>query len=313
MNSQDTKWINSSSRIMGLSLALLLSACSTMPESIQHQSPQQISVQAVHQGSTNISGQTVRWGGIITQVINNEKGTWVEVLALELNDIGRPSSNRLKNDGRFIAKVKQFLDPEVYQQGYSFTVVGTLAEKIDGKIGEFKYSYPTIDSQGHYLWPKYSRRTSHYVMPGYWYYGFHSNWHFGYNYYGYGIRYRRGFDYPYYPFYGHLTRRVNHVSNRVQNFASRKPYLANRMPIVSVAKNDKLWKLNTQRLTRQGREAKALTRRVDYNANNKRNQTANKTSTRKSSSLSNTSSRAVGRGSSRNVNRPVRTDNNQDN
>ncbi|MFT5451593.1 MAG: outer membrane lipoprotein [Enterobacterales bacterium] len=281
MNRLDVKWINTSTRLIGLFLILFVSACSTMPEAIQYENPQQVSVQSVHQGATNINGQTVRWGGIITQVINNENGTWVEVLALNLNDAGRPSNNRLENEGRFIAKVDQFLDPEVYQQGYSFTVVGTLTDKIDGKIGEYKYSYPTINAQGHYLWPKYSRRTSHYVMPGYWYYGFHSQWHFGYNYYGYGIRHHRGIDYPYYPFYGHLTRRDTHLN--------AKP---------SALKNDNLWKLNTQRLTRVGREASALTRQADYHSNriqpgakagHKTSRTKSAASSKRSSRLSSTS------------------------
>ena len=261
MNKLDVKWTSSYRWVMGLALAAILSACSTMPEAIQYDITQEVSVQSIHQGKTTISGQTVRWGGVITQVINNEQGTWVEVLALQLNDIGRPSNNRLTNEGRFIAKIDQFLDPEVYQQGYSFTAIGKLADKIDGKIGEFKYSYPTINVEGHYLWPKYSQRTQHYVMPGYWYYGFHSRWHFGYNYYGYGIRHRYGLYYPYYPLYGHMTRRITPIAHHRRG--------------VFIPQNDKLWEQNTQRLTRVGREARALTRQAAHNKKY-RNQTDNR-------------------------------------
>ncbi|PCJ50539.1 MAG: hypothetical protein COA74_01800 [Gammaproteobacteria bacterium] len=226
---------------------LVLSACSNMPESIQYENPEEISLLAVQQGAINLTGQTVRWGGVITQVINNENDTWVEILALNLNDSGRPSSSRFNNDGRFIAKIDQFLDPEVYQQGYSFTVVGTLADKIDGKIGEFNYSYPVIQVDGHYIWPKKSPYRSHYVVPGYWYYGFHPHWRFGYSYYGYGVRSHQSHYYPYHPFYGHMTRRATPVTKSI-------------VPGIIVRNGDaqSQWKFKTQRLTNQWRQAKAV-------------------------------------------------------
>ena len=190
-----------------LMLSVLVSACAHIPDSINSQSITEISVQAVQQNTGSYKGQTVRWGGVITQVINNADDTWIEVLALPLSSRGKPTTNRQKSQGRFIAKVSEFIDPEVYQEGYPFTVIGILTDKIDGKIGEFKYSFPVVEVQGYHLWSKNSYYHYPYITPGYWYYGYHPYWRFGYNYYGYGVRLHHGY-YPYYPFYGHLSRNI---------------------------------------------------------------------------------------------------------
>ncbi len=193
-----------------LSLVLIMTGCASIPESISTEISTSISIQSVQQNSANYEGQLVRWGGIITQVVNHEQETWIEILALDLKSNAKPLSNRMKSTGRFIAKVSQFLDPEIYQDGLSITVVGELAKQIEGKIGEYNYDYPVVQVSNHHLWPKVNYRRYPYITPGYWYYGMSPYWgysSFGYPYYGYGVRlhHHHGF-YPYYPIFGHINR-----------------------------------------------------------------------------------------------------------
>lgn len=197
---------NFATRMIALTMFFIIATgCSTIPEALVHENLSMISVEDVQQEPDNYKGQRVRWGGVITQIINNKDDTWVEVLALQLSSNGRPLSNRLNNQGRFIAKLDQFLDPEVYQAGYSITIIGTVTDNIDGKIGEYLYQFPVITVQGHHLWPKMTSRAYRYISPGYWYYGHHPFWNFGYSYYGFGVRFHYDY-YPYYPIYGHLNR-----------------------------------------------------------------------------------------------------------
>lgn len=225
-------------------IPVFIAACSIMPESIDRENIPQISVQAVQQNTANFKGQSVRWGGIITQVINNADDTWIEVLSTDLSSSGRPSSNRNNNQGRFIAKINQFLDPEVYLEGNKLTVIGVLADKIDGKIGEFNYSFPVIETQGHYLWANQVYRQYPYITPGYWYYGFNPYWNFGYGYYGYGVRFNHGY-YPYYPMFGHLDRRYEPLQHYTREGIYRptrgdaKPMDINRQIIYQGAGNNK--------------------------------------------------------------------------
>jgi len=209
-----------------LLLSLLISACANVPASIQSENVATVNANIVQGQMDRYQGQSVRWGGVITQVINHANETWIEVLSLDLQTSGRPVSDREQNHGRFIAKMDEFLDPEVYQEGYSFTVVGVLTEGIDGKIGDYNYTFPVVTAHGHHLWPKKSYRYYPPIMPGYWYYGFHPYWRFGYGYYGYGVRIV-GEYYPYYPVFGHLDRRTKSVSNRYRSgrFEPRKEVL----------------------------------------------------------------------------------------
>ena len=200
--------IQFSSKFMVMFLiTLFISACARMPTSIQSENINQLDIHTVQQSNNAENGQTVRWGGVITQVINNTDDTWIEVLSMKLSRNGRPIDNRKESQGRFIVKIDQFLDPQIYQEGHSLTVIGVLTDKIDGKIGEFNYSFPVVTGQGHHLWAQKTYRNYPYIMPGYWYYGFHPYWRYGYGYYGYGVRYHHGY-YPYYPLFGHLDRRL---------------------------------------------------------------------------------------------------------
>ena len=190
--------------------SFLLAACASIPEPIEYDFEDEIFLQDVQMNVINHKGEKVRWGGVITQVINNESDTWVEILALELNNSTRPTGDRNNSSGRFIAKVDHFLDPEIYKDGYSLTVLGTLDDAIDGKIGDFNYSFPVVQVEAHHLWSNNSYRRYPYIAPGYWHYGHYPHWGFGYGYYGFGVRYNYGY-YPYYPMYGYMSRGVEPV------------------------------------------------------------------------------------------------------
>ena len=99
-------------------------------------------------------GELIRWGGSIASIENKQNETWVEIVSRKLNRSGRPESSD-KTDGRFLAKVNEFLDPEVYNKGRLMTFYGELAASHDGKIGEQPYSFPVVNSKMIYLWPKY--------------------------------------------------------------------------------------------------------------------------------------------------------------
>lgn len=95
----------------------------------------------------------MRWGGTIAEVTNHAQDTWIEIVSRPLDGDGRPERTD-QTDGRFIAKVKGFLDPAVYERGRELTVVGTFAARIDRPIGEHTYSFPIVAATQIYLWPK---------------------------------------------------------------------------------------------------------------------------------------------------------------
>jgi len=102
----------------------------------------------------------VRWGGIIVDVVNEEKFSLIQVLFHPLSYLGRPQLDK-PTEGRFFIKSNKFFDPMVYINNTEITVVGTLNGDIEHKIGKRIIQIPLILSKNVYLWPKHQERREH--------------------------------------------------------------------------------------------------------------------------------------------------------
>jgi len=134
--------------------ALLLAGCTTIPEPINTaEDVPLVSYSAALNNPEQVVGQQARWGGVIADVRNAEDETIIEMVNFSLKSWGRPLVSDDSN-GRFLAIIDGFIDPEVYQPGRSLTVLGTVQETRIGKIDEYTYRYPVLKATGYYLWPK---------------------------------------------------------------------------------------------------------------------------------------------------------------
>jgi outer membrane lipoprotein len=176
-------------RCCTLLLALLLSACaSQVPQAIREAPADSPSLQQVRAHSTDHLGQQARWGGTIIETVNREDATWLTVLASPLYRNGEPQVSD-DSAGRFIAIVPEFLEPQVYAPDRQVTVTGTLLRTEAGKVGEYLYTYPVIQADAWYLWPKAIEAPWGYGYP---YPGWYDPWYYDPWYpYGYPYRYRR--------------------------------------------------------------------------------------------------------------------------
>jgi outer membrane lipoprotein len=183
------RYLVTTSRFGVLLMALLLSACaSQVPQNIRNAPADNLSLEQVREHAADHLGRQVRWGGTIIETGNRENTTRVTVLGRPLYKGGEP---RFTDDsaGRFIAIVPEFLDPQVYAPDRQVTVTGTLLRTETGKVGEYPYTYPVVQADVWYLWPKASKRPYGYPYPGW-----HDPWFYNpwYPYrYGYPYRYRR--------------------------------------------------------------------------------------------------------------------------
>jgi len=132
--------------------ALLLGACSTVPENIRSPEITAVSISQARENPTANKGTRIRWGGTIAKVENRQQQTRVEIVARELYDDGEPKQSD-HSLGRFMAEIEGFLDPAIYAVGRNLTVVGTLSGITREKLGEMNYNYPVIKAESHYLWP----------------------------------------------------------------------------------------------------------------------------------------------------------------
>ena len=132
--------------------------------------------------------QKIRWGGIILNTENKQNASWLTIIALPLNESGKPLDSD-QSPGRFIAIVDEFLEPLVYSPDRQITVTGHLIRTETQQVGEFSYEYPVIQVEHYYLWPAKPEQT--YVdYPPYW----HNPWYYPYGY---------SWPYPYYPQHRH--------------------------------------------------------------------------------------------------------------
>lgn len=141
-----------SRRVMFLSVAgaLALGGCATIPQPLQGNYPP-VSLEAARSGSA--ASAQVRWGGEIIETQPREQQTCFFVLAEPLDSQARPRADG-DSTGRFVACKDGFYDPEVFRKGRELTVTGTLAGTIQHKIGEFDYTYPKVEANTVYLWPR---------------------------------------------------------------------------------------------------------------------------------------------------------------
>lgn len=135
-------------RLVGLLLAAsLLAACATVPEPLAGD----FTAVAPDQSGDRHIGSQVRWGGRIIDTRPGQQETCIEILAADLDDRARPRLDDADR-GRFLACREGFKDPAIFDSGRAITVVGTLENFIEGRIGEFRYVYPRVAAETFYLW-----------------------------------------------------------------------------------------------------------------------------------------------------------------
>lgn len=148
-------------------LLLFFSACATQEQNaISVPPPLDLSLAEVRSDIPAHLNQRVRWGGSIAGVENRASETWLEIVARPLNSSGRPSAGD-ESFGRFIAKVKGFLDPAVYATGRLVTVAGIVGGGLTRTIGEYPYTYLVIDADTIKLWERPMEAPYYYSSPFY--------------------------------------------------------------------------------------------------------------------------------------------------
>lgn len=117
-----------------------------------------ISIPELQSGSAE-PGRAVRWGGSIVSVQNKPDITIVEIVSRPLWKTGRPTRSD-HSDGRFVAEIPGFVDPELLLDGSEISLVGTVQEVRPGLIGEATYQFPVMAVFQYKLWKPRKEFTS---------------------------------------------------------------------------------------------------------------------------------------------------------
>ncbi len=122
-----------------------------------------IAVSEIQAGTSEL-GQPVRWGGTVVNVQNKQDITVIEVVSRPLLASGRPARND-KTQGRFLAEVSGFLDPEILVEGRDITLTGVVKQLQDGTVGEANYSYPVLSVFKYHFWQQLTEKTANWGYP----------------------------------------------------------------------------------------------------------------------------------------------------
>ncbi len=178
--------------LIALFLMTLLAGCaSNIPEQIRSAPEGNPRVAEVRVDVDVFTGVEVRWGGEIALVENFESHTQIEIVARELTSSGRPLVND-PSPGRFVAKIRGFLDPAVYAERRQITVFGIVTGSLSKHIGEYLYDYPAVEVDSHVLWKPLPERDPYYYRP-YWYDPWYDPWYgpwYRHHHWRYPYRYR---------------------------------------------------------------------------------------------------------------------------
>ena len=137
-------------RLMTFALAGFLVGCVHPPQPLQGEFPPTTVADA--QAASHV-GERVRWGGTIVSTTLDPNRACLEVISHRLDRRARPRPTDETN-GRFIACVAGFLDPQLFVAKREVTVVGTLDASTRGKVGEYDYVYPRVAVESVNLWPE---------------------------------------------------------------------------------------------------------------------------------------------------------------
>ncbi|QIA76480.1 Slp family lipoprotein [Rodentibacter caecimuris] len=149
--------------------SFLLTGCITSPQGLEKDRFSITDYRTISPQDLNCHCKTVRLGGKIIQSEILPNKTKIEVLSLPIaNYSGKPILES-QSQGRFIAYLDGFVDPENLKDRY-ITLGGVLSGKEEGKIEQANYSYPVVQIENYRLWTL----TRHYYPLDHW-----NDWGFG--------------------------------------------------------------------------------------------------------------------------------------
>jgi outer membrane lipoprotein len=150
-----------------LSLLPWLTGCAHVISSgVREQARKDLPFSAVLANPEVYEGVTIIWGGQVIDTLNEEGLTLIKVLQIPVDYMGMPEDEAM-SQGRFLARIQGYADPEVYRKGRKLTLAGKIAGKKIEPLGAMEYVYPLVDVKEIYLWKQYQGRYGGYPSP-YW-------------------------------------------------------------------------------------------------------------------------------------------------
>ncbi len=134
-----------------LCVAILLTACSTLPENLASTDPDIVTDYQIWLSKGTEQPYSLRLGGVVASVTNLDDRTRVEMVNLPISSDGKPNLN-VEPSGRFVAYVHGYIEPMSFAEGRLVTFLGNNMGTEKGQVGDFEKTYPVMDVSAFRLW-----------------------------------------------------------------------------------------------------------------------------------------------------------------
>ena len=128
--------------------AFLLNACIHAPQGLEMT---QFNAQSLNAAQNAQTGERARLGGKILNATALPNQTKLEILSLPIFPKSAKPNLEGASDGRFIAYLNGFVDPETLNDQF-ITVGGTIVGRERGKIDQANYDYVQVKVEQFRLW-----------------------------------------------------------------------------------------------------------------------------------------------------------------
>ena len=169
-----------------LSTLLILTSCSGSAHQIRDEVPSELEQQIdtsvtfvdLQAAPADYIGRVVTIGGVVISAKRTKTQTEIEVLQLPAESEGRPTRNRRRSEGRFLAVQEAFLDPATVPPGTSITIIGVVQHATTRPLDESAYTYPMLEIKHLIDWSRVASRRSKrgYYSPYYAPFGYCGGW-----------------------------------------------------------------------------------------------------------------------------------------
>lgn len=138
-------------KILFFCTALLLTACATAPQGLEKDDFTLSRFDQIQAEDLDCQCKLVRLGGKVLSATAMKGKTRIEVLSLNVSRFSAKPVLDSRIEGRFIAYLDGFIDPESLKDQY-ITVKGVLKGQEIGKIDQVDYQYPVIQANAFRQW-----------------------------------------------------------------------------------------------------------------------------------------------------------------
>ena len=139
-------------RLLFIAIGLLLGACSSLPPALEDARVKDVSYAQVSADAQSYNNILVRWGGVVVEVKQQDKGSVMQVLYYPLDYYGRPDIDK-PSEGYFLVKSTKTLDPKIFFASREIAVIGVIAAKAEPPVESERAGLPLLNATRIHPWP----------------------------------------------------------------------------------------------------------------------------------------------------------------